>query len=304
MANVSLIGPGKLQTARSLTKPRSYWGMVGRRLLRDATAMIGALILLAMIALALLAPVLPLANPTPTELNTANRLRPLLTEGYPLGTDQLGRDILSRIIWGAQRSLSAGVVAMALSLSIGLVVGLISGYSNSWFSELLMRLIDMMMAFPPIILAIVVVAVLGPGLINAMVAVAIVGIPLYARLVRASVQAIRQEEYVMAAYAVGAPSHRIALLHMLPNIVAPIIVTASFDVGNKILATAGLSFLGLGTQPPQPDWGNMIAEGRRFLTTAGHLSLVPGTAIFLTVLALNFLGDGLRDALDPTFKDA
>jgi peptide/nickel transport system permease protein len=237
------------------------------------------------------------------DLHTSDRLLPPTTRGHILGTDHLGRDVLSRVIWGARRSLLAGFGATLFSLTVGATIGMICGYWSNFMSELGMQLVYLLMAFPPIVLAILIVAIMGPGLFNAMVAIMVVGVPVFARLTQASVLSVRQETYVEAARAVGAPPFRILWRHILPNVLAPLLVTATLDVGNKILATAGLSFLGLGTQPPAPDWGNMIAEGRRFLSVGAHISGVPGFCTFLIVLALNFLGDGLRDAIDPTMRE-
>lgn len=281
---------------------RSYWGLVWFSLRQDTVVLIGVITLLLVVSIVSLAPILPLADPTPESLQTANRLRPMFTEGSLLGTDQLGRDVLSRLIWGGRISLVAGVLSLLISIGIGMPIGLISGYFDNWVSALLMRLIDILMAIPPIVMAIVIVTILGASLFNAMIAVGLTGVGLYARLVRSSVLSAKQEDYVLAAHAVGASASWIILRHIVPNIFAPVLVLASYDIATKILATASLSFLGLGTQPPQPDWGNMLAEGRRYLSTGWHLSFVPGMAIFIVAMAANLVGDGLRDSMDPTLK--
>jgi peptide/nickel transport system permease protein len=220
-----------------------------------------------------------------------------------LGADDLGRDILSRLIWGGRISLLIGFSAVMVAMLLGIVVGLVTGYFGRWVDTVFMRLIDILMAFPAILLAITIVASLGPGLRNAMLAVAVVGIPYYARIVRGSVLLLREQEFVQAARVVGASDSRIIFRHILPNTLAPLIVAATLDVGWMIMAAAGLSFLGLGAQPPTAEWGVMLSTGRQFIRNAPHLSILPGLAIFLVVLALNFLGDGLRDALDPRLRE-
>jgi peptide/nickel transport system permease protein len=190
-----------------------------------------------------------------------------------------------------------------VAMVLGVMIGLLAGYFGGWLDSLFMRLVDILMAFPAILLAITIVASLGPGLRNAMLAVAIVGIPYYVRIVRGSVLSLREQEFVQAARIIGAPDRRIILRHVFPNTLAPLIVAATLDVGWFIMAAAGLSFLGLGAQPPTAEWGVMLSTGRQFIRNAPHLSILPGSAIFLVVLALNFLGDGLRDALDPRLRE-
>ena len=272
-----------------------------RRLARDYMALAGIAFLLLVILVSILAPVL--APRDPIETNLSQRLAPIGAPGYPLGADDLGRDILSRLIWGGRISLLVGFSAVMVAMTLGIIIGLLSGYFGRWVDSVFMRLIDILMAFPAILLAITIVASLGPGLRNAMLAVAVVGIPYYARIVRGSVLSLREQEFVQAARVIGAPDARIIFRHVLPNTMAPLIVAATLDVGWMIMAAAGLSFLGLGAQPPTAEWGVMLSTGRQFIRNAPHLSILPGLAIFLVVLALNFLGDGLRDALDPRLRE-
>lgn len=280
---------------------RSLTWEAWRRLRRDYLALAGAIFLILVIVISLLAPVV--APKDPIEVNLAQRLVTPGTPGYPLGADDLGRDILSRLIWGGRVSLLIGFSAVLVAMVLGVFIGLVAGYFGGWLDTLIMRLIDILMAFPAILLAITIVASLGPGLRNAMLAVSIVGIPYYARIVRGSVLSLREQEFVQAARVVGAGPVRILTRHVLSNSLAPLIVAATLDVGWMIMYAAGLSFLGLGAQPPTAEWGVMLSSGRQFIRNAPHLSIFPGLAIFLVVLALNFLGDGLRDALDPRLKE-
>jgi peptide/nickel transport system permease protein len=271
--------------------------MSSRPLRRYPLAVAGAVVMLLAVTLAALAPQLPL--PDPDAIDTPNRLRPPLSAGHLLGTDEFGRDLLSRLVWGARVSLLAGVGTAALAMLVGVVLGVLGGYYTGWIESLVMRLTDVLMAFPYILLAIAIVAGLGPGLRNAMIAIAIVGFPLYTRLVRGVVLSVKQLEFVEAARALGSSDATILARHVLPQFVSPVLVTFSLDVGAKILATAGLSFLGLGTQPPTADWGSMLATGRQFVVLSPHVVLLPGLAIFVIVFAVNLVGDALRDALDP-----
>lgn len=268
---------------------------------RHWVAVLSSATLLGLIVIVLLAPVLPILDPN--KIDTLNRLKPpLALPGHLLGTDGYGRDMLSRLIWGGRISLAMGLMSAFLSLLIGVVLGVVSGYGSARVDSLIMRSMDVLMAFPFILLAIALVAALGPGLFNAMLAIAVVGIPQYARLARSSVLSVKELEYVEAAEALGARDTAIMNRHILPNITAPIIVMLSLDVGSKIIATASLSFLGLGTQPPTADWGSMLAEGRNFLAFAPHVATLPGLMIFVVALTFNLFGDGLRDALDPRLR--
>ena len=256
---------------------------------------IGALILILLLGVAILAPVL--APHHPTEQNLAMDLL-ASSKDHPLGTDKLGRDILSRILYGARISVLVGISTVSVSLLIGLLVGSLSGYFGGWVDQLLMRLVDILLAFPGILLAIAFTAVLGPGLNHVILALCLIGWTGYARLVRGEVLAIREREYIHAAQALGGSPARIVLLHMLPNILPPLLIQGTFGMAAAIIAEGSLSFLGLGIQPPTPSWGSMLNEGRQFLLVAPHLTTFPGLAIMVTVLGLNLLGDGLRDWLE------
>jgi peptide/nickel transport system permease protein len=273
---------------------------LSKNLAKNWPAFAGAIILAIIILLAIAAPVLPISNPN--QIDTINRLQGPGSPGHILGTDEFGRDMLSRLIWGARISLMMGFFSAFLAMIIGVVLGLLSGYYGGVVDTIIMRILDIMMAFPYILLAIAIVAALGPGLFNAMLAIAIVGIPIYARIIRGSVLSVREKEFVEASRALGSTGPAILRRHILPNVIAPIIVAGSLDVGTKIIATAGLSFLGLGTQPPTADWGNMLASGRQFVTVAAHVATIPGLAIAVVVLGLNLIGDWLRDTLDPRLR--
>ena len=276
------------------------WKIAWKKLIRDKTAVIGGSILLFVFLLVLLAPILPLKDPNMTSIGT--RLQPLGTPGHILGTDELGRDLLSRTIWGGRVSISVGFFAVAIALLFGMTLGLIAGYFQRFYDTVIMRFIDILMAFPYILLAIAIIAALGPGLGNTMIAISIVGIPYYARIVRGSTLQFREMEFVLAEKALGANHFHIIFHHILPNCMPPIIVAVSLDIGWMILAASGMSFLGLGAQPPMAEWGVMLSEGQKYIRMAPHLSLIPGVCIFIVVLCLNLLGDALRDALDPKTK--
>jgi peptide/nickel transport system permease protein len=270
-----------------------------RRLRRNRAALVGLVIILVLVLVALFAPWLAPYNPYAVTLT--GRLQPP-GNGHPLGTDELGRDILSRLIYGARVELWVGIVTVALSGLIGVTAGLLAGYLGSSWDGVLMRVVDVFLAFPVIILAIAIVAVRGPGLTNVLIALGLVYWTTYARVVRGVVLALREEEFTWAARTLGATPVRIMFRHLLPYTLAPLLVLASLGMANAILAEAALSFLGLGIQPPEASWGSMLNSGMQFLRNASFLTLSPGLAIFVTVLGFNLLGDGLRDALDPRMR--
>ncbi|MFQ5682805.1 MAG: nickel transporter permease [Candidatus Binatia bacterium] len=253
---------------------------------------IGLTILGLLVVVALLAPILAPQNPTQQNLE-----KDLISfsRDHLLGTDKLGRDILSRIVYGARISLFVGISTVSLSLLIGLFVGSLSGYIGGWVDQLLMRLVDILLAFPGILLAIAFTAVLGPGLKHVILALCLIGWTVYARLVRGEILALREKEFIYAARALGGGHPRIILFHMLPNLLAPLLIQATFGMAGAIIAEGSLSFLGLGAQPPTPSWGSMLNEGRQFLLVAPHLTTYPGLAVMITVLGLNLVGDSLRD---------
>ncbi|AFO57123.1 MULTISPECIES: nickel transporter permease [Natrinema] len=234
----------------------------------------------------------------PASQDLANRLQPP-TLAHPMGTDQLGRDVFSRLLYGARLSVGIAVAVTAIRLVLGTAIGLLAGYAGGWIDEFLMRLVDIQLAFPGLVLALVVAGILGPSLRNVMLALAVVGWASYARLVRGSVLSTKEREFVEAARLMGVSRVRIAVRHLLPNVVGPVIVLATMNLGTVILGTAGLSFIGLGAQPPTPEWGTMLSAGRHHLRGAWWIANAPGAAIMLTVFGFNLLGDGLRDVLDP-----
>jgi peptide/nickel transport system permease protein len=268
-------------------------------LLKNFAFTAGLLLTLLLVIGALAAPWL--APHDPNEQDTARRLEQP-SNAHPLGLDDLGRDVLSRIVYGARVSLRVGFSVVVLASLIGVTLGAISGYFGGAIDVLVMRLCDILLAFPGILLAIALVAVLGPSLNNVILALATIGWVGYARLVRGQVLKVREMEYVVAAKALGAKSPRVILQHVLPNVINPVIVMATLGLAGAILAEASLSFLGLGVQPPTPSWGAMLTSGRRYLGLANHLAIFPGAAIMLAVMGLNFLGDGLIDALDPKYR--
>jgi ABC-type dipeptide/oligopeptide/nickel transport system permease subunit len=297
---------GRTRKAESLivpsvrTEPTLFRETIDK-LFQNKAAVAGLVIILLFLLAALLAPLI--APHDPVVQNIADRKLPPFTNGYLLGTDDLGRGLLSRIIYGARISMVIGVVSVGIALVLGLIVGVLSGYFGGWFDRIVMRLIDIMLAFPYILLTIVVVAILGPSLTNAMIAIGISQVPQYARVVRASVLAEKENDYVAAERSLGAGDLALMVGTILPNCLAPIFVQATLGIGDAILSSAALSFLGLGAQPPTPEWGLMIASSKEFVTSAWWIVTFPGIAILLTVLGFNLLSDSLRDALDPRLRD-
>jgi peptide/nickel transport system permease protein len=270
-----------------------------KRLLKNFAFTSGLILTVVLIVIALAAPLIAPRDPNVQE--TSRRLEAPSKE-HVLGLDDLGRDVFSRIVWGARVSLRVGFSVVLLASIVGVTLGAISGYFGGFIDVAVMRLCDILLAFPGILLAIALVAVLGPSLNNVILALATIGWVGYARLVRGQVLKVREMEYVTAAKAMGARSPRVIALHVLPNVINPVIVMATLGLAGSILAEAALSFLGLGVQPPTPSWGAMLTAGRRYLGLANHLAIYPGIAIMLAVMGLNFLGDGLIDALDPKYR--
>lgn len=278
---------------------RSHWTIGFSRMRRNRGAAAGAIIVLLFIAASALAPWL--TDDDPIQVQFDQRFAPPSVR-HPLGTDSFGRDLLSRVLYGGRLSLSVGLIAIVISDVIGIPLGLITGYRGGRFDEVVMRLVDLWLAFPGLLVAIAIVAVLGPGLQNVMIAIGIGGIPGLVRLVRGNVLSVREQEFVDAARATGGGDAHIVRVHIFPNVLAPIVVLTTLRLAGAILSGVGLSFLGLGAQPPSPEWGAIVAEGRAYLREAWWVSTLPGVAIFMTVMGFNLLGDGLRDAFDPRLR--
>jgi len=273
---------------------------------KNKSAVLGFFIVVLLLLMAIFAPLI--APHLPADQDLAHRLTPPMWEPgglsqFFLGTDDFGRDLFSRIIYGARISLMVGAISVGMSLSFGLVMGMLAAYFGGKVDLFIMRIVDIMLSIPAILLAIVVVSILGPSLTNAMIAIGIVGIPTYARVVRASVLAEREKEYVIASRINGSSNMRLMFKVILPNAATPIIVQSTMGFASAVLEAAGLSFLGLGAQPPTPEWGAMLSDSLQFIMTAPWMIFYPGLAIFLTVLGFNLMGDGLMDVLDPKLKD-
>jgi peptide/nickel transport system permease protein len=293
MTDVALPAP---ETARREDSPLSRgW----RRLCRRKSAMVGLAVVLLFVVLALLAPWIAPYDPIKTSFTTVRKAPTWL---HWFGTDEVGRDVLSRVIWGARASMSAGLVSVSIALGAGVPLGLLAGYAGGWVDSVISRIVDAMLAIPFLILAIALAAFLGPSLGNAMIAIGITATPVFVRLTRGQTLQAKVEDYVEAARAVGNPHWRIAVRHVLPNIVPPLLIQASLAIATAIIAEAALSFLGLGQQPPAPSWGSMLNSAQRFIAQAPWMAIWPGAAIFAVVISFNLLGDGLRDALDPRHK--
>lgn len=284
----------------SVEKPVSPWVEAWRVFVKNKLAVAGAIIVLFFITIAILAPIIaPYGYKEP---DFAKRFVGPSSEHW-FGTDDFGRDILSRIIYGARISLRVGFFAVMGSMVVGCFLGIVAGYYGKWVDTIISRIFDIMLAFPSILLAIGIVTVLGPSLQNALIAIAIINIPNFGRLIRSRVLSVKEEEYIVAAKAVGMKNKRILFQHILPNSMAPIIIQGSLAVATAIIEAAALGFLGLGAEAPQPEWGKMLADSKNYLFNAPWTMIFPGIAIMLTVLGFNLMGDGLRDALDPRMKE-
>jgi peptide/nickel transport system permease protein len=280
---------------RGATPGKRAW----RRLLHRRGAMVGLVIVIFFVVLAVFAPYIGPYDPVATSWS-AVRVAP--SAEYWFGTDEIGRDVLSRVVWGARASLLAGLVSVCISMALGVPIGLLAAYVGGWTDGLISRFTDSMLAVPFLILAIALAAFLGPSLTNAMIAIGVSATPIFIRLTRAQVLAVKVEDFVEAARAVGNPHWRIALRHILPNVLPPLIVQSTLAIAAAVIAEASLSFLGLGQQPPAPSWGSMLNTAKNFVDQAPWMAIWPGLSIFLLVLSFNLLGDGLGDALDPKHK--
>jgi peptide/nickel transport system permease protein len=275
------------------------YGLMWRALRRDWLAMISLVIVLFSVFVAIFAPHLtPYPEQGRGEPNIAEKLQPP-SRAHPMGTDRLGRDLLARVMFGARSSLSIGFMVVGIGIAIGIPLGAIAGYFGGWVDEVIMRLTDVFLSFPPLLLAIAIAAALGPSFINAMIAISIVWWPWYTRIVRAQTLSLKERAFVEAARGIGVRGPTIITRHIIPNVMTPVLVQATIDIGAAILTGATLSFLGLGVQPPTPDWGKMVDIGRAYMLVAPWYATFPGLAIFLVALSMNLLGDGLRDVLDP-----
>lgn len=284
---------------RTIRKPKSQWAEAWRRLKKDKAAMFGLIVLGLLVIAAIFA---DLIAPFPYDKQDLGNMFARPSWQHLFGTDNFGRDVLSRVIHGARISLMIGFISVFIGATIGGTLGALAAYYGGKIDIVIMRFVDIMLSMPNLLLAISLSAALGPGLFNAMLAVGISSVPTYARVVRASVMTVKNQEYVEAAHALGVKTKRMLLKHIIPNSLAPVIVQISLGVGGAILVAASLSFIGLGVQPPTPDWGGMLSAGRQFMRNHWHLVTFPGVAIMLTIAALNLLGDGLRDALDPRLR--
>jgi len=294
-----------LPMPEALAPPRSEWWIFLRRLARRRTSLFGLVVVAVVVVTALAAAVVTPFDPI--EQDIGERLKAPLTRDaagrvHPLGTDHLGRDILARIVFGARPALLVGFAAVAISGVLGMVTGLVAGYFGGRIDDLLMRLADIQLAFPFILLAIAVIGVLGPSLTTIICVIGVSSWVVYARIVRGAALSLREREFVQAAQALGSRDGRILVRHVLPNVFTPCLVVATLDMARVIVIESALSFLGLGVQPPTPTWGGMLADGRVYISTAWWLATFPGLAILITVLGINLFGDGLRDTLDPRLK--
>jgi peptide/nickel transport system permease protein len=291
----------KVDVIEKKYKKKSQMGEIWYRLKKNKTAILGLIVFLLLILMALLAPVLYDYDTQVIKQNIPTRLMPP-NAAHPFGTDEMGRDIMARVVYGSRMSLFIGFAAVSVSLLVGGFLGAISGYYGGTLDNVIMRFMDILLAIPGTLLAITIVAALGPSIFNLIIALSVSYIPNFARVVRGPVLTVRDVEFVEAAKAIGAKTRTIIFSHVLPNSMAPVIVQTTLNVASVILTIAGLSFLGLGIQPPMPEWGAMLSSGRTYIRDQSYMTLFPGLAIMLTILSLNLLGDGLRDALDPRLK--
>ncbi|MEK5382071.1 ABC transporter permease [Niallia sp. FSL W8-0635] len=289
----------QLSPAVKKAKKDSFLLDTWKKLIRNRLAVAGLIIIILQVVIAIAAPLITSYNPATQNLEATEL--PMFTEGHWLGTDNYGRDMWSRIAYGARISLVVGSIAVVLGLVGGITLGLLAGYYRK-LDGIIMRIVDLLFSFPGILLAMLIIAVLGTSLVNVAIAISIWSIPSCARIVRGSVLSVKKQEYVMAMKSLGASDLRIMFKHILPNCTAPIIVFATMRMATAILSTASLSYLGLGAQPPTPEWGAMISQGQAYMWSSPHMTIIPGIAIMLTVFAFNVVGDGLRDALDPNMK--
>ena len=294
-----MLNPATMEDKTPKLKRQSEFFVVARRLSKNSSAVIGFVVAALLVLMAIFA---PLIAPYPPAKQDLTHTRQAPSALHIMGTDELGRDIFSRIIWGSRFSLSIGVLAVLIGTAIGMLFGAIAGYFGGVVDDVIMRLMDVLQSIPGILLVITISVVLGPGFFNTLLALSIGGIPMGCRLTRASVLGVRHQEYLEAAISINASTPRIILMHVLPNSFAPVLVSATMSIGNIIMMAAMLSFIGLGVQPPTPEWGSMIAGGRNLIRSCPWMVTFPGIFIMFTVLALNLFGDGLRDALDPKLK--
>jgi peptide/nickel transport system permease protein len=285
--------------SRSVDAGQRSRGETLRRVLRSRSALVGGGVLGLIVLAALVAPLISPFDPIKTNQRLSLEAPSL---AHLMGTDRFGRDVFSRVVWGGQISLPIGLVSVGIGLVFGVSLGLLAGYYGGWIDAISMRLVDLLLAFPGILLALAIIAILGGSLTNLMIAVGISAIPDYVRITRGMVLSLKHREFVLAARVIGCRGPAIMLRHVLPNVMAPLIVLATLGMAVAIITGSALSFLGLGIKPPTPEWGNMLAEGREFLQRAWWVAFFPGAAIMLTVLSINLLGDGLRDALDPRMR--
>ncbi len=298
---MSVTSVKKSEMIQKKYKKRSQAREVWRRLKRNKMAILGIAIIIVFVFCAVFADYIADYDTEVVKMNVKDRLQEPSADHW-FGTDEYGRDIFSRIVHGARISLFVGVISVSIALTFGGTLGAISGYYGGKLDNIIMRLLDVLLAIPAILLAITIVASMGASIVNLMIAVGISNIPGFARVVRAAVLSVKDQEYIEAARAIGAKNHTIILKHILPNCLAPIMVYATLKVATAIMATAGLSFIGLGVEPPAPEWGSMLSSGRAYIRDKMYIVLFPGLAIMITILSLNLLGDGLRDALDPRLK--